>query len=344
MQSIDIPNKIKICENAQELEVYLNSFFSSHENENFLFQYSDFGKSIFEKQIKPLLKNIKFKEINSREGVELDENIDWVFSVGAGRTLDISKMSACKSNAKLACLPTMIAHDGICSPVAVIDNKSSGAIVPSALFIDLSIIKNSPIEQIYAGVGDLVANLSAIEDWYLAKEFKAEELDDFAIILSRRAAQSIIAKLEINLENQEQDRKSFLTSSEFLHSYIESLVLSGISMSIAGSSRPCSGAEHLISHAIDEIYGANQKALHGIQVLVATLYLEKLRAKDLLLQTTITDQESKLTNILKAYNMPSSFADIDIEEQALEKILEKAPSTRQNRYTVLDQLNQKKVF
>ena len=210
--------------------------------------------------------------------------------------------------------------------------------MPTALFVDFSIIKDCPIEQIYSGIGDLVANFFAIEDWFLAKRVKGEKIDDFAIILSRRAARSIISKLELNLLRDKQEPKEFLTSYSFLHVYIESLVLSGISMSIAGNSRPCSGAEHLISHAIDEIYGPNTKSLHGIQVMIATLYLERQIRFDLLIRKELGEEESSLEKILKAYGIPTKFSDININEDELKEIIKRAPSTRKGRFTLLDQL------
>lgn len=339
MRSIDIPTKIQISKSSVELKQDLEAFFKENEGQSFLFQYSDFGKKYFNSLIKPLLSNVKFKESHSSKGVIEEKSSDWVFSIGGGRTLDISKLTAMKSNSELVCLPTLIAHDGICSPVAVVDGVSQGAIVPTALFVDFSIIKECPIEQIYAGIGDLIANLSAIEDWQLANRIKGEKIDDFAIILSRRAARSIISKLEMNMLKGKQDAKDFLTSYSFLHVYIESLVLSGISMSIAGNSRPCSGSEHLISHAIDEIYGSNTKALHGIQVMIATLYIEKLLNFDLLVRTELNNSQSELERILAYYKMPTKFTDIDIKADQLENIIKRAPATRKGRFTLLDEIN-----
>ena len=49
-------------------------------------------------------------------------------------------------------------------------------------------------------------------------------------------------------------RSDGLESDEFLVSLGQALVLSGIAMAVAGTSRPCSGACHEISHAIDRLY------------------------------------------------------------------------------------------
>ena len=67
---------------------------------------------------------------------------------------------------------------------------------------------------------------------------------------------------------------------------VGSLILSGLAMSIAGSSSPASGGEHLISHYIDMTAHAFDEPydLHGCQVGVGTLttalFYEKLAAMD----------------------------------------------------------------
>ncbi len=48
---------------------------------------------------------------------------------------------------------------------------------------------------------------------------------------------------------------------------------------IAGSSRPCSGAEHLFSHAIEYIVGQNY-GLHGERVGIGTIMMAKLHNVD----------------------------------------------------------------
>src|SRR5438105_15387756 len=68
------------------------------------------------------------------------------------------------------------------------------------------------------------------------------------------------------------------SSPELLETLINGLVLSGVAMEIAGSSRPCSGAEHLFSHALDRI--AASPAMHGTQVGIGTLLMSALRGDD----------------------------------------------------------------
>ena len=55
-------------------------------------------------------------------------------------------------------------------------------------------------------------------------------------------------------------------------------MLSGLAMEIAGSSRPCSGSEHLISHAIDQLYPGT--ARHGEQVAFGALLCSRFQGED----------------------------------------------------------------
>ncbi len=266
-----------------------------------------------------------------------------IIAIGGGKVLDFGKYLAAKCLCKFISIPTLISHDGVCSPVSVLRSKSLGATMPAALIVPLYLIEQGSLEHIQAGIGDLIANLSAIADWQLAAQKNDEEIDDFAIMLSRRAALNIVQILEnqtlTNINLPKEIQETILKDPNFLRALIENLALSGIAMSIAGNSRPCSGAEHLLSHAIDQLYGHGNKAMHGIQVLIATLYLEKFRDTDLLDPQTKTPGNSRLKQILIKLGFPTEFKDIGISETELKSILELAPRTRTGRYSILNEYN-----
>lgn len=340
MHKTDIPAKLNISESLGELTDVLEDFLAKNNARSILiingiYAYNNLSKDL----IKSLNAQGRFKIdcIDPQQINITNPDYDWVIGVGGGKVLDQAKYFSKLHNCKFISIPTLIAHDGICSPVAVIDGKSVGAVMPHALFVPLFIIKDSPLIHIRAGVGDLIANLSAIDDWILAAQVKSEAIDDFAIMLSKRSAINLIHKLELNLlRNNHLDIDAFLRSSDFLSTLTESLALSGIAMSISGNSRPCSGAEHMISHAIDQIYGHGIIAPHGIQVLVATLFLEQYRQASSL-KSTIGDL-NQFKNTLSSYGFPISFEDIGIQNNELSKILELAPQTRSGRYSILNKL------
>lgn len=76
---------------------------------------------------------------------------DIIISIGGGSQIDLGKYIAAKSSVDFVAIPTLLTHDGIASPVAVLispggQKQSLPATMPSAVFIDLSIIKK-PLPQ-----------------------------------------------------------------------------------------------------------------------------------------------------------------------------------------------------
>jgi len=242
-----------------------------------------------------------------------------IIGLGGGKVLDVSKYAAFISKKEFISIPTAIAHDGIASPIAVLkcENsiKSLGCRVPSGIIIDLKIISHAPINLIKAGIGDTLSNLTAIKDWKLAYKRGKEKINDFALLLSETAVNAIL-----NYENKS------IKDVGFLQQVAESLVLSGLAMNIAGSSRPCSGSEHLISHSMDRI---NKGNLHGMQVAVSSIISSYL----------YNDDYKKIINFLNIFEIPTTLKELNISYGEYIDIMLNAKSTRPNRYTILDEID-----
>lgn len=368
MRQITIPKELKIADDYAALLTVIEDLITENSISKIYIFAGTYASFILGNQLAKDLGNschiknckINYQIVSDQDLLhesDLSQKLDnnWLLAIGGGKVLDQVKYLAAKTNSKFISVPTLISHDGICSPVAVLNGKSYGAVMPYALLVPLFIIKDASTAQIQSGVGDLIANLSAIEDWKLANKYKNEEIDSFAAMLSKQSAMTVISILEtqLKLKNQKTNwSKDFIHEEFFLRSLIEALAVSGIAMSISGNSRPCSGAEHMISHAIDEIYGHGVKASHGIQVLIATLFLESLRGYDLIKSIFSSAQDfdlsldkvdfekleynSILFKLLSELGFPTKFADIGIDSIELKKIIQLAPQTRKNRFTILD--------
>ena len=118
-----------------------------------------------------------------------------------------------------------------------------------------------------------------------------------------------------------------MESDAFLIALAEALVLSGLAMAVAGSSRPCSGACHEISHAIDALHP--ERASHGEQVAVGALFATYLRADELL---------PALDAALRRHVVPRLPRDIGLDAGEFAAAVDRAPSTRPDRYTILEHL------
>lgn len=257
-----------------------------------------------------------------------------VLAIGGGKVLDTAKYACSNLNIPMLAFPTALSNDGISSPIAVVrleSIESKGSKPPIGIVVDIDVVKSAPKHTILAGVGDLISNISAVEDWRLAHEYKGVWIDRFAEILSRNAAERFIyyvlknGKADYKDDDNDNSKESkIIHDSKFLTCLAEGLIQSGIAMSIAGSSRPASGAEHLISHALDRLL-ENPKP-HGIQVGFATLFAMALRG-------------SEFTDIIRAYNQvgfPTTFDSIGIPVEKFIEAIRIAPYTRKDRFTILD--------
>ncbi len=259
--------------------------------------------------------------INMREKV-IDGNYDLIIACGGGTIIDIGKYLSHETLIPMISVPTLLSSDAISSPISIIrinnEYKSFGTTMPIGVIVDLDIIKNSPKEYILAGLGDLISNISASYDWLLASKKIKEKVDNFSRLLSYMPA--------INIINKIKDYESIKDLS-FLEDLAYGLILSGISMNIAHSSRPASGSEHNISHALDKILKDKRK-LHGLQVgfsTILTTYLQKQY-----------DIHEKILRLYKKFDFPTDLSSIKIDKESFINALKLAPRIR-NRYCILNE-------
>ncbi|MEA2312374.1 MAG: glycerol-phosphate dehydrogenase, partial [Solirubrobacteraceae bacterium] len=188
--------------------------------------------------------------------------------------------------------------------------------MPIAVMVDLDYVRRSDPALRRGGVGDVVSNLSAIADWRLAERDRGEAVDGVAVTFARTAATSIV------------HREDGIDDDAFLIALAEALVLSGIAMATAGSSRPCSGGDHEILHAIDHLYPGT--AGHGELAGAASLFTAYLHE-----QPGLADG---LDACLRRHGLPRLPADLGLDDEQFARAVVHAPQTRPDRYTILEAL------
>jgi glycerol-1-phosphate dehydrogenase [NAD(P)+] len=251
--------------------------------------------------------------------------VEAVVAVGGGRTIDVAKSVCEQLDLPVVVVPTQLTADGNASPASVI-RAHSGAVesrharLPAAVAVDLEVIASSPLKSTRAGLGDLLANASAVRDWRIAAAAGKETVDDFAALLSEAAADLAWAGDLSSLAGGPVDAALLL---RLLHG----LVLSGLAMEIAGSSRPCSGSEHLVSHAIDALYPGT--AAHGEQVAFGSILSARFQGEDW----------RTLKDLLLAAGMENAASGIGLTKAQIVDAVRAAPDTRPGRYTVLDEID-----
>lgn len=116
----------------------------------------------------------------------------------------------------------------------------------------------------------------------------------------------------------------------FLKVLAEGLVLTGIAMSVAGDSRPASGACHEINHAFDLLY-PKRAASHGEQVGLGACFAMHLRGA--------RDEALQMATVLRRHGLPVLPDEIGFTTEEFVRAVEYAPQTRPGRFTILEHLN-----
>ncbi|MEM4729415.1 MAG: NAD(P)-dependent glycerol-1-phosphate dehydrogenase [Thermoplasmata archaeon] len=241
----------------------------------------------------------------------------FIVGVGGGSKIDLAKASAHRLYLPFISVPTSASHDGLASPKASIKDQGSptsvDAVMPVGILADTSVIAKAPYRYLASGCADIIANTTALLDWQLAARLRGEEFSSTAYAISKMGAETILDSVDIIKKN--------LVESVWIA--IKPMISSGLSMSIAGSSRPTSGSEHLFSHAIDRI--APGRALHGEQCGVGTIMMMYLHGGDW----------KRIRSALAELGAPVTAAQLNLTREELIQALTTAHSIRPERYTIL---------
>jgi len=288
-------------------------------------------KKIVQKKIESSLSASKIQmvwhlaETNDKKSIKkIEQNVgksksELIVGVGGGRSVDIAKIIGFNLDLPFVSIPTSASHDGIASPfVSIKGNKphSVVATAPLGVFVDVDIIKKAPKKLLASGCGDLIAKITAVRDWQLGRDKTGE-------YYGRYSADLALMSAKILMENSSRFSKKGLDVREV----VEALISAGVASCIAGSSRPCSGAEHLFSHAVDKLEPGI--GLHGEKCGIGAIMIAKLQGQDW----------RKIVKTLKSVGAPTTAKEIGLKSEVLAKALTIAQSLRPERYTILKEVN-----
>ncbi len=244
-----------------------------------------------------------------------------VAGIGGGKTIDVTKYAAHMAGIPMVSVPTSLAHDGIASPVSTLRHESGTGsygvvLAPVAVVVDLDRVRSAPGPLSTAGIGDVVSNLSAVADWELAAADTGEPVDGLAAAMARSAAHAVLGAPGPS------------TSDGFLTILAEALILSGVAMAVAGSSRPSSGGDHEIMHAINQLYPGT--ASHGELAGIGALFCAFLRGD--------AAQFAAISSCLERHGLPRRPGEVGLSAEQFTAAVCRAPATRPGRYTILERL------
>jgi len=246
--------------------------------------------------------------------------LEALVGIGGGGSLDVAKWAATAVGLPFVSVATTLTHDGLASPVAVLEEDgwkgSYGVQPPIAVLVDLDLVRSAPVTHARSGIGEAVSNLSAVADWALARDEVGEPYDGLAAAMATVSALAVV------------NEPRTAPDDGLLGALADALIMSGLAMTAAGTSRPCSGACHEISHAIDRLYPGT--GLHGEQVAVGAMFASFLRG------------DARLGEIDRCFTrneVPRLPSDLGLDAGAFAAAVVAAPSTRPGRFTILEHLD-----
>ena len=240
-----------------------------------------------------------------------------LIGVGGGSKIDLAKMVAKELDVPFISVPTSASHDGIASGRASIkgDNGSTSfdAKVPMGVLADTGIIVKAPYRLLAAGCADVISNSTALKDWEFARRLRNVEFSRSAYALADYSAETIIENADLIRPNLE----------ESVWIAIRPIIISGISMSVAGSSRPTSGAEHMFSHALDLLHPGS--SLHGEQCGVGAILMMYLHGGDW----------ERIRSALYSIGAPTTARELKLGREEVIEALMHSHNIRRERFTIL---------
>ncbi|MFP4150229.1 MAG: iron-containing alcohol dehydrogenase family protein [Nitriliruptoraceae bacterium] len=247
----------------------------------------------------------------------LPPRCDAVVGLGGGRALDVAKYVAFLARKPYVAVPTSLSNDGFSSPGASLTVRGRRRSLPSALpygvVVDTTVCGQAPLPLWHSGVGDLVAKITAVHDWKLAFHAVGTPVNDLAALLSDATVHQFTANP--------------VRTDEGVRLLGTALLLNGIAMEMCGSSRPASGSEHLVSHALDELSPGTH--LHGIQVGVATYLLSHLQGQG----------TERIASVLDRTGFWDTVRATPFDREVFLAAVRRAPSIKPDFHTVLDEVD-----
>jgi len=192
---------------------------------------------------------------------------DIILPVGSGVINDLGKWIASERNLPWATFATAASMNGYTSANVAVTVKGlktlERAHPPRAVLCDPRVLKDAPYELTASGLGDILAKSASSADWYMNHLL-------FGDYFCQRSV-SLVA----DLEPLYMDRPEGVRDREpgALEALFHGLLLTGVAMTMAETSSPASGGEHLVSHTLDMMSSldGHPHDLHGRQVGVGTI-------------------------------------------------------------------------
>ncbi|MBQ9802731.1 MAG: iron-containing alcohol dehydrogenase [Clostridia bacterium] len=217
--------------------------------------------------------NMTYAKIEQVREVEaLLSDVGGVLALGTGSINDICRVASYNKGKQFAIFATAPSMDGFASDSApIIENnfKNSWYVEqPSVILADTAVLAKAPAELKAAGFGDMMAKYIGILDWRISELLTGEYYCPAIADLTMKG----VAKIVAQADRVQSDDEAAVAD------IMEGLIMSGVAMKLANSSRPASGAEHVVSHYWEcyKLARGIWPEFHGKKVGVATVLINRI--------------------------------------------------------------------
>ena len=206
---------------------------------------------------------------------------DCFLAVGSGTVSDLVKWIACDANLPYAMFATAASMNGYASnniaPTIRGVKRVLNGTVPRVIAAVPAVIQQAPGALTAAGFGDVLAKSVSMTDWKLNQLLFEEYYCPVCAQLIRELEPAYMAHPEAIHAREPRA----------IEALFQALVYSGVSMTMAGTSSPASGGEHMISHVLDMTAAIHDVPhdYHGRQVGLGTIFACALYERVLALDT-----------------------------------------------------------
>lgn len=222
------------------------------------------------------------------------EKADALVAVGSGSINDLCKYVSHKSSKPYLVIPTAASMNGYVSANASIRvqgyKQTLPGHMPKAVLCDMKVICAAPIRLNRSGLCDSLARSTAQADWLLSHLVLGTDYDD----------DIYTPLLEIEEELLQNARGIVKSDAKSLEILLQTLLISGFGMTIAGGSYPASQAEHMVAHTYGMMKSTQPlpRTYHGEEIGVTVLTMarmqeELLRGKPVFRHTVFDEQQIK---------------------------------------------------